>query len=195
MLATQNPIEYEGTFPLPEAQLDRFLMRISLGYPDRDMDEIDMLERQRQTHPLDALEQVVDVEELIEAQQAVNESPRRPADQGIHRLAGRGDAASTTMSTSAPARAARWRSTAPRARWAALRGARLCHPGRREGRWPSRCLAHRLIVSPAARMKNIDGRWHRARTAATSTPVPGARAASPGASVGSGILRGRRAES
>src|SRR3989440_5847139 len=72
VLATENPIEYEGTFPLPEAQLDRFLLRLSLGYPDRG-GEIDILERQRHIHPLDTLEQVVAIEELVAAQQAVKE--------------------------------------------------------------------------------------------------------------------------
>src|SRR5919199_5778419 len=51
VLATENPIEYEGTFPLPEAQLDRFLIRLSLGYPAR-ADEIEVLKRQQQSHPL-----------------------------------------------------------------------------------------------------------------------------------------------
>src|SRR5215207_2869352 len=64
VLATQNPIEYEGTFPLPEAQLDRFLIRISLGYPAK-ADEIDILERQQQNHPLGSLTQVADSRELI----------------------------------------------------------------------------------------------------------------------------------
>src|SRR3954463_3800006 len=59
VLATQNPIEYEGTFPLPEAQLDRFLMRISLGYPNRS-EEIEVLSRQEQVHPLTRVEQVVE---------------------------------------------------------------------------------------------------------------------------------------
>ena len=59
VLATQNPIEYEGTFPLPEAQLDRFLLRIALGYPGR-AGEMALLDRQARGHPLDALEQVVD---------------------------------------------------------------------------------------------------------------------------------------
>src|SRR5512133_3749284 len=58
VLATQNPIEYEGTFPLPEAQIDRFMMRISLGYPSA-ADEIAVLESQRQRHPVGSLEQVV----------------------------------------------------------------------------------------------------------------------------------------
>src|SRR6186997_2631086 len=66
VLATENPIEYEGTFPLPEAQLDRFLIRLSLGYPGRD-NEIDVLQRQSQAHPLESLEQVVGVDELIAA--------------------------------------------------------------------------------------------------------------------------------
>src|SRR6478672_2358463 len=64
VLATQNPIDYEGTFPLPEAQLDRFIARISLGYPARS-DEIEMLGRQQQTHPIDRLEQVVQSQELL----------------------------------------------------------------------------------------------------------------------------------
>lgn len=59
VLATQNPVEYEGTFPLPEAQLDRFLMRIAMGYPGLE-DERQMLHGQRQAHPVDRLTQVVD---------------------------------------------------------------------------------------------------------------------------------------
>lgn len=70
VLATQNPIEYEGTFPLPEAQLDRFMLRIQLGYPGKE-EEIEILSRQQHRHPIDVLEQVVDVEELREAQEAV----------------------------------------------------------------------------------------------------------------------------
>lgn len=70
ILATQNPIEYEGTFPLPEAQMDRFLLRISLGYTSPS-DEIRMLERQQIIHPIEELEQVVPVEDLIKAQQDV----------------------------------------------------------------------------------------------------------------------------
>jgi len=70
VLATQNPIEYEGTFPLPEAQLDRFLMRIKLGYPEPD-DEVHILERQQYRHPLTELAQIVSVQELSEMQEAV----------------------------------------------------------------------------------------------------------------------------
>jgi MoxR-like ATPase len=67
VLATQNPIEYEGTFPLPEAQLDRFMMRIRLGYPQR-QDEVTVLDRQQFSHPVEDLEQVASAEELVAAQ-------------------------------------------------------------------------------------------------------------------------------
>lgn len=72
VLATQNPIEYEGTFPLPEAQLDRFLLRVRLGYPLLE-DEIDVLDRQQFRHPIEDLESVISVEGVIEAQEAVKE--------------------------------------------------------------------------------------------------------------------------
>jgi MoxR-like ATPase len=72
VLATQNPIEYEGTFPLPEAQLDRFMLRIRLGYPNK-ADEMIVLDRQRQSHPIDQLEQAVSVEELLAAQETIKE--------------------------------------------------------------------------------------------------------------------------
>jgi len=72
VLATQNPIEYEGTFPLPEAQVDRFLLRIRLGYPSKE-DEINVLERQQYRHPFTELEKVVDVEELTEMQEAIKD--------------------------------------------------------------------------------------------------------------------------
>src|SRR5213594_4461848 len=58
LLATENPIEYEGTFPLPEAQLDRFFLRTALGYPEVD-DELRILTEQRYTHPLDSLRPAV----------------------------------------------------------------------------------------------------------------------------------------
>jgi MoxR-like ATPase len=70
VLATQNPIEYEGTFPLPEAQLDRFLLRLRLGYPEME-DEIDILERQQYQHPIAELQQVVSDQELIKAQEEI----------------------------------------------------------------------------------------------------------------------------
>jgi MoxR-like ATPase len=72
VLATQNPIEYEGTFPLPEAQLDRFLMRLSVGYPETD-DEIQMLRNLRKQHPVETIEQVVDGAELLNLHDTVTD--------------------------------------------------------------------------------------------------------------------------
>ena len=69
VVATQNPIEYEGTFPLPEAQLDRFLMRISVGYPDF-TEEMSIIEQQEREHPIDSLEAVSSPDQVIELQTA-----------------------------------------------------------------------------------------------------------------------------
>jgi len=72
VLATQNPIEYEGTFPLPEAQVDRFLLRLRLGYPSAE-NEIRVLESQQFRHPIENVQQVVSVEDLLDAQDAIRE--------------------------------------------------------------------------------------------------------------------------
>jgi len=70
VLATQNPIEYEGTFPLPEAQLDRFLLRVRLGYPSP-RDEIEVIERQQLRHPIESLAPVIALNELLAAMEAI----------------------------------------------------------------------------------------------------------------------------
>jgi MoxR-like ATPase len=72
VIATQNPIEYEGTFALPEAQLDRFMLRIRLGYP-APVDELMILDEQKRTHPLEGIEEVLTVDELLVQQKAVRE--------------------------------------------------------------------------------------------------------------------------
>ena len=72
VIATQNPVDHEGTFPLPEAQLDRFLIRLSLGYPTH-KDEGQMLERLRTAHPIDRLEPVVTAKEVVACQQAIRD--------------------------------------------------------------------------------------------------------------------------
>jgi MoxR-like ATPase len=72
VIATQNPIEYEGTFALPEAQLDRFMLRLRLGYPQQ-IEEIVILDEQKRTHPLEDLEEVLTTEELREMQAIVRE--------------------------------------------------------------------------------------------------------------------------
>ncbi|MCA1723787.1 MAG: AAA family ATPase, partial [Thermomicrobia bacterium] len=156
VLATQNPIEYEGTFPLPEAQLDRFLLRLSLGYPSH-MEEIAVLQNQMSGHPLSRIEQVVDVSELVTAQQYIIENVRvdplileyivsmseatRRHDEIYLGASPRG-----TLGLLASARA-----------WAALAGRDYVLPDDVKA-LAEPVLAHRLIVSPAARMRNIDGR-------------------------------------
>jgi MoxR-like ATPase len=72
VIATQNPIEYEGTFALPEAQLDRFMLRIRLGYP-QPLEEIVILDEQKRSHPLDELEVVCTVDELRAMQSAIRD--------------------------------------------------------------------------------------------------------------------------
>ena len=87
VLATQNPIELEGTFPLPEAQLDRFLMRISIGYPD-EAEENDILLRFEQEDPLETLKAVVEAENLLAMQQQIREvEVRNPVREYIVRVA------------------------------------------------------------------------------------------------------------
>ena len=72
VIATQNPIEYEGTFALPEAQLDRFMLRIRLGYP-QPIEEVVILDEQKRSHPLEELEVVCSVEELTDMQNAIRD--------------------------------------------------------------------------------------------------------------------------
>ncbi len=72
VLATQNPIEYEGTFPLPETQLDRFILRITLGYPSQE-DEITIVEQQQFSHPIETTEAVAGSDDLLELQARVRD--------------------------------------------------------------------------------------------------------------------------
>jgi MoxR-like ATPase len=70
VLATQNPIEYEGTFPLPEAQLDRFLLRINIGYPSPE-EEVSIMENQQIIHPIEQISPVVEVSDVLMLQETV----------------------------------------------------------------------------------------------------------------------------
>ncbi|WP_347861461.1 MoxR family ATPase [Salimicrobium sp. PL1-032A] len=72
VMATQNPIEYEGTYPLPEAQLDRFLLKLKMGYPSY-QEEMEMLERTSGNHPIQSLEPVMTIDELLQLQEEVDE--------------------------------------------------------------------------------------------------------------------------
>ncbi len=76
-MATQNPVEYEGTFPLPEAQLDRFLIRLALGYPTLS-DEVEIVDRVRRTHPVETVRAVTGPEELAEMADRIDDIHLHP---------------------------------------------------------------------------------------------------------------------
>lgn len=78
VMATQNPIEYEGTFPLPEAQLDRFFMRIQIGYPSLE-DEMRILDNQQFHHPINSLQSILTAHQLIELQETIKKVYLSPA--------------------------------------------------------------------------------------------------------------------
>ncbi len=172
VLATQNPIEYEGTFPLPEAQVDRFMMRIHLGYPARSQ-EIDVLTRQASHHPIQDMRQVVSAEELVAAQSAVREVYVDDLIKGYIV-----DVVTTTRDhpdiyLGASPRGSLGIFLAARA-WAAMEGRDYVLPDDVK-LLADTVLAHRLIVSPSARIKNVTAR-QVIEESLRHTPVPGARA-------------------
>lgn len=172
VMATQNPIEYEGTFPLPEAQLDRFLLRLSLGYPDAS-DEMLILGRQQISHPLDMLQQVVQVDELLEAQMAVRRDVYvdRLIRQYIVAIVGATRQHPDVYLGASPRGSLGLFRTAQAL--AALRGRDYVIPD--DIKWLAEpVLAHRLIVNPAARIKNVSAREVIAEVLET-VPIPGAR--------------------
>ena len=171
VLATQNPIEYEGTFPLPEAQVDRFLMRIHLGYPGKPQ-EIDMLSRHSDHHPIQDLEQVIALEELVEAQRALRQVY---VDDLVKAYIV--DIVTTTRDhpdvyLGASPRGSLALFMASRA-LAAMEGKDYVVPDHVKALAES-TLAHRLIISPSARIKNVTTR-QVIDDALKHTPVPGAR--------------------
>lgn len=172
VLATQNPIEYEGTFPLPEAQVDRFMMRIRLGYPSK-ANEIDVLNRQAERHPISALEQVVTVEELIGAQRAVRTVYVDDLVKSyiVDLVTMTRDHPDIYLGASPRGSIALF--NAIRA-WAAIEGRDFVLPDDVK-LLAEPTLAHRLIVSPSARIKNVSAQ-QVIDDALRHTPVPGARA-------------------
>jgi MoxR-like ATPase len=169
VLATENPIDYEGTFPLPEAQLDRFLIRLSVGYPGR-AGELEMLDRQHMHHPLDSLRQVISIEQLVEAQNATKEvhvaMSMREYIVSIVEASRRHD----DVFLGASPRGSLALFNATRA-WAAIRGRDFVSPD--DVKLLSEpTLAHRIIVTPSARMRGVDSR-RVVRDLLASLPVPG----------------------
>jgi MoxR-like ATPase len=171
VLATQNPIEYEGTFPLPEAQLDRFMMRISLGYPDPE-DEIIMMDSQQYVHPVEKIGQVVDAEELLEAQEAVKGSYIDDSvKEYIVSVVGETRKHSDVYLGASPRGSLALYKTG-QAR-AAILGRDYVIPDDIKA-LAQVTLAHRLIISPSARIKNVDPKAV-VEEIMSSVPVPGAR--------------------
>jgi len=172
VLATQNPIEYEGTFPLPEAQLDRFLMRLRLGYPSQ-ADEVAILDRQQLQHPVDTLDQVVEVDELLRMQDQVKSIYVDPlVSQYIVSVV---DATrhheGVYLGASPRGSLALFRTTQA---LALLEGRDYVLPDDVKRLAPY-ALSHRVIVSPASRVKEVTSD-QIVEDVLKLVPVPGARA-------------------
>jgi MoxR-like ATPase len=169
VLATQNPIEYEGTFPLPEAQLDRFLLRVRLGYPTAS-EEMRVLNEQQFRHPIETLEPVVRVEALLEAIQAIREVYVAPAIQRyIIDLVGRTrQSGDVYLGASPRGSLALFRAGQARA---ALQGRDHVLPDDIKG-LAIPVLGHRVIVSPAARLRELSAD-RIVQEIVYSAPVPG----------------------
>ena len=171
VLATQNPIEYEGTFPLPEAQVDRFMMRIQLGYPTKSQ-EIDVLGRQAARHPIEDLTQAISVEELIVAQKAVREIyvDELVKEYIVNIVTATREHPDVYLGASPRGSLALFSVTRA---WAALHGRDFVVPDDVK-LLAEATLAHRLLVSPSARIKNVTPSQIVEDTL-RQTPVPGAR--------------------
>ena len=171
VLATQNPIEYEGTFPLPEAQLDRFLMRVRLGYPNQD-DEVAILDAQQFVHPLTKIEQVVGVEALVTAQEKLKEVYVDPLVKRyiVDIITQTRRHPDIYLGASPRGSLALYRTGQARA---AMQGRDYVLPDDVKA-LATPTLAHRLIVSPSARLRDVTGETVT-REILSTLPVPGAR--------------------
>ncbi|HIA19195.1 MAG TPA: MoxR family ATPase [Planctomycetaceae bacterium] len=152
VVATQNPIDHEGTFPLPEAQLDRFLMRFSLGYPTME-EELKMLEMLQHRHPLEDLQAVISGEELLACQAAVreihvDEKVRQYLMQIVHDTRDHED---LTLGASPRASIAMFRTSQA---MAAVRGRSFVQPDDIK-RVAGPILNHRVILKPDSRLRKI----------------------------------------
>ena len=154
LIATQNPIEMAGTFPLPEAQLDRFMMRVSIGYPS-DSTEVDMLRSQREFHPIRDLQPVMDGQHLMATQDAVRRIfvhdsllryvQRVVAETRRHPHAAFGASPRGALALVRAAQAL-----------AAIRWVSYVVPDHVKSLAPA-VLAHRIQVKPHARVQGVDG--------------------------------------
>jgi MoxR-like ATPase len=173
VIGTQNPIDHEGTFPLPEAQLDRFLMRFSLGYPTPE-EEIKMLDMLRQVHPLSQIKAVAGAEELVACQQAVrqihmDDKVQRYIVEIIHRTRQNEDLA---LGASPRASLALFRASQA---MAAMLGRNFVQPDDIK-RVATVILVHRVILRPESRLRKITAA-KVIEEVISETPVPTMQAA------------------
>lgn len=152
VLGTQNPIEYEGTFPLPEAQLDRFMLRIHLGYPALD-DEVKILGDQQYRHPIDSLLPVAGQEELLKMQQSVRKVYVSPAVKRYIVELTRATRDNVDVYLGASPRGSLGLFRTGQAR-AAMQGRDYILPDDVKA-LAEIVLAHRIVTNPAARLKNL----------------------------------------
>jgi MoxR-like ATPase len=171
VIGTQNPIEYEGTFPLPEAQLDRFLIRLNLGYPSS-RDEMAILDSQQYSHPVEHIGEVLSTAELLAAQERVKEVY-------VDSLVKEYIVAVVNATRSHPDV---YLGASPRGSLALYKTSQVL--AALEGRdyvipddikaLAVPALAHRLIINPSARIKNVDLRAVIDEVL-HNVPVPGAQ--------------------
>ncbi len=152
VLGTQNPIEYEGTFPLPEAQLDRFLLRMQLGYPAIE-DEIKIMSDQQYQHPINLISAVVSLGELQKMQEAVRRVYVSPAVKRYIVELVRATRENQDVYLGASPRGSLGLFRASQAR-AAMQGRDYVLPDDVKA-LAENVLAHRIVTNPAARLKNL----------------------------------------
>jgi MoxR-like ATPase len=169
VMATQNPIEYEGTFPLPEAQLDRFLLRVKLGYPDSS-DEIKVLDRQQFLHPIESLEKVITEKEVIAAQEEVKKVHVSPAVKAYMVAITRRTREFQDVYLGASPRGSLTLFRTSQAR-AAMAGREFVLPDDVKALAES-ALCHRVILGPAARLRDLEAADVIGEII-SSVPVPG----------------------
>lgn len=169
VMATQNPIEYEGTFPLPEAQLDRFLLRVRLGYPNL-MDEIRVLERQQLRHPIEELTSIIELAELQEVQEAIKRTYVAPGVKRYMVEMTRQTREHGDVYLGASPRGSLGLFRAGQAR-AAMQGRDYVLPDDVKA-LAVPVLAHRMVVSPSARLRNLTSE-KIVQEIMNNLPVPG----------------------
>ena len=152
VIATQNPVDHEGTFPLPEAQLDRFLVRFSLGYPSMD-EELQMLSMLQHSHPLDQIKPVATAEQIVACQKAVrqvhiDDKIRRYITEIVHATRAHED---LSLGGSPRASIALFRTSQA---MAAIYGRNFVQPDDVK-RVAGPVLMHRLILKPESRLRKV----------------------------------------